>query len=130
MVLYSIREQTHDIDLGCTADLADRLEKHGVPVIRQPDGGRKFTIGEDVELFENWLYDTVQFIDGIPVISLKSLIEMKQRLGREKDRRDIRLIAVFLAKKYAKILYNQALLIAGLPLDDPSDYTDLICSLW
>lgn len=45
--------------------------------------------------FENWLYDTVQFIDGIPVISLKSLIEMKQRLGREKDRRDIRLIAVF-----------------------------------
>lgn len=99
MVLYSIREQTHDIDLGCTADLADRLEKHGVPVIRQPDGGRKFTIGEDVELFENWLYDTVQFIDGIPVISLKSLIEMKQRLGREKDRRDIRLIAVFLAKQ-------------------------------
>lgn len=34
------------------------------------------------------------------------------------------------AKKYAKILYNQALLIAGLPLDDPSDHTDLICSLW
>ena len=99
MVLYSIREQTHDIDPGCTAALADRLEKHGVPVIRQPDGGRKFTIGEDVELFENWLYDTVQFIDGIPVISLKRLIEMKQRLGREKDRRDIRLIAVFLAKK-------------------------------
>ena len=45
MVLYSIREQTHDIDLGCTAAPADRLEKHGVPVIRQPDGGRKFTIG-------------------------------------------------------------------------------------
>ena len=36
---------------------------------------------------------------GSPVISLKSLIEMKQRLGREKDRRDIRLIAVFLAKQ-------------------------------
>ena len=54
---------------------------------------------QDVELFKNWLYDTVQFIDGIPVISLKSLIDMKQRLGREKDRRDIRLIAVFLAKK-------------------------------
>lgn len=34
------------------------------------------------------------------------------------------------AKKYARILYNQALLIAGLPVEDPSDYTDLICSLW
>jgi molecular chaperone HtpG len=34
------------------------------------------------------------------------------------------------AKKYAQILYNQALLIAGLPIDDPSGYTDLLCSLW
>ena len=35
-----------------------------------------------------------------------------------------------LAKKYAEVLYNQALLIAGLPLADPSGYTDLVCSLW
>ena len=34
------------------------------------------------------------------------------------------------AKKYAEILYNQACLIAGLPIDDPSAYTDLLCSLW
>ena len=34
------------------------------------------------------------------------------------------------AKKYAEILYNQALLIAGLPLRDPSGYTDLLVSLW
>ena len=34
------------------------------------------------------------------------------------------------AKAYAQVLYNQALLIAGLPLEDPSAYTDLLCSLW
>ena len=34
------------------------------------------------------------------------------------------------AKKYAEILFNQAKLIAGLPIDDPSGYTDLLCSLW
>ena len=34
------------------------------------------------------------------------------------------------AKKYVEILYNQACLIAGLPIDDPSAYTDLLCSLW
>ena len=34
------------------------------------------------------------------------------------------------AKKYAEIFYNQACLIAGLPLDNPSAYTDLLCSLW
>ena len=34
------------------------------------------------------------------------------------------------AKKYAEILYNQAVLIAGMPIEDPSSYTDLLCSLW
>ena len=34
------------------------------------------------------------------------------------------------AKKYARVLFNQAKLIAGLPIDDPSGYTDLLCSLW
>jgi molecular chaperone HtpG len=33
------------------------------------------------------------------------------------------------AKKYAEVLYAQALLIAGLPLEDPAGYTDLVCSL-
>ena len=33
------------------------------------------------------------------------------------------------ARKYATLLYNQALLIAGLPLEDPSGYTDLVCEL-
>lgn len=33
------------------------------------------------------------------------------------------------AKKYAEVLYCQALLIAGLPLENPSEYTDLICSI-
>ncbi|MBR5472047.1 MAG: molecular chaperone HtpG [Oscillibacter sp.] len=33
------------------------------------------------------------------------------------------------ARKYAALLYNQALLIAGLPLEDPSGYTDLVCEL-
>ncbi|MBO4880431.1 MAG: molecular chaperone HtpG [Firmicutes bacterium] len=34
------------------------------------------------------------------------------------------------AAKYCEVLYNQALLIAGLPIEDPSAYTDLLCSLW
>lgn len=33
------------------------------------------------------------------------------------------------AKKYAEVLYCQALLIAGLPLENPSEYTDLVCSI-
>ena len=33
------------------------------------------------------------------------------------------------AKTMAQVLYNQALLIAGLPLEDPAGYSDLVCSL-
>lgn len=34
------------------------------------------------------------------------------------------------AKKMCEVLLNQALLIAGLPIQDPSAYTDIICSLF
>lgn len=33
------------------------------------------------------------------------------------------------AEKYAKLLYNQALLIAGLQVENPSAYADMVCSL-
>ena len=33
------------------------------------------------------------------------------------------------AEKYAKVLYTQAVIIAGLPVDDPSEYADMVCSL-
>ncbi len=44
---------------------------------------------------------------------------MKNALSSDKE----------LAAKYAKILYDQSLLIAGLPLEDPSEYSYLVCSL-
>lgn len=34
------------------------------------------------------------------------------------------------AEKLAKILYNQSLLIAGLPIENPVEYCDLVCELF
>ena len=34
------------------------------------------------------------------------------------------------AKKMCEVLLNQALLIAGLPIEDPSGYTDIVCSFF
>lgn len=92
MVLYGLREETYDVDLGCTSAMADRLETEGFPCQRTADGNRRFKVDEETEIFENWLYDTVVMPDGIPVISLEGLVTMKRLLGREKDLRDIRLI--------------------------------------
>lgn len=98
MVLYGIRELTHDIDMGCSFKMAGQLEKEGyVPTLTE-SGNRKFVIGDDIEIFENWKYGSVERIDGVPVLSLDGLIEMKKSLGREKDYRDIALIEEFKKK--------------------------------
>jgi hypothetical protein len=92
MVFYGFRKETGDLDLGCTSKLADELEAKGHPVEIMPDGTRKICPVLDVEIFENWLYDQVEIIDSIPVISVKGLIAMKKSIGREKDIKDIQLI--------------------------------------
>lgn len=92
MVMYGFRKETADIDMGCSKDLADQLEKQGYPVSEGWAGKRKIILAEDVEIFEDWLYDKVEMVDAIPVLSVKGLIEMKHILGREKDMRDIQLI--------------------------------------
>ena len=99
MVLYGLREQTHDIDLGCTSRLADELEQQGAEVSIRKDGTRKLVLDGDVEIMENWLYDRVETVEDIPVISLKGLKAMKLSLGREKDLRDVALIDAYLASR-------------------------------
>ena len=97
MVLYGLRPETHDLDLGCTTARADALAEAGVPFTEMEDGsGRWFTLSDDVEVFENWLMDRVELVDGVPVVSLRGLREMKAALGREKDLRDIARIDAFL----------------------------------
>ena len=53
MVLYGIKEETSDIDLGYSTKLADELEAKGCAVTVLEDGTRRLSIGNDVELFEN-----------------------------------------------------------------------------
>ena len=96
MVFYGFRKETGDLDLGCTSKLADELEAKDHPVEIMPDGTRKIHPVSDVEIFENWLYDQVEIIDSIPVISVKGLIAMKKSIGREKDLKDIQLIERYL----------------------------------
>ena len=92
MVLYDIRAQTADIDLGCSERLADRLEADGCLFRRTEHGKRWFKYGKNIEIFEEWLMDGTESVHGFKIISIKGLIEMKQELGREKDKKDIETI--------------------------------------
>lgn len=92
MVLHGFRQQTHDIDLGCSTLLADELEQQGYFVSLCDDGTRKISYSEEIEIFENWLEGTVESISGVPVVCVDGRIQMKKKLGREKDLADIALI--------------------------------------
>ncbi len=92
MVLYGIRKDTGDLDLGCTHALAEELVRQGYPAERMADGHLRVGYSDRVELFEDWLEDRVETVDGIPVVSIEGLLAMKQALGREKDRRDVEAI--------------------------------------
>ena len=92
MVLHGFRAQTRDIDLGCSTLLADRLQAEGYPVSYCDDGTRKIQFADDVEIFENWIEGTVEMVVGVPVVSIDGLIQMKRKLGREKDLADIAMI--------------------------------------
>ena len=47
---------------------------------------------KDIEIFEEWHVAGIVFIDDIPTTSLEGLKEMKLKMGRAKDIRDVKLI--------------------------------------
>lgn len=96
MVLYGIKEQTSDIDLGCNKKMANMLERDGYLFNLSESGNRHFKYGDCIEVFENWINDTVTVLEDIPVITIAGLIEMKEELGREKDFKDIAIIEEYL----------------------------------
>ncbi|MBQ9120123.1 MAG: hypothetical protein IJY09_08760 [Lachnospiraceae bacterium] len=102
MVLYGIKEETGDIDLGCSKRLADELEKQGYKTTRMSDGTRRIEVESDIEIFEDWLFDKVELVENIPVISLAGLLAMKKDLSREKDYADIKRIEAFIREKDLK----------------------------
>ena len=129
MALYGIREETGDIDLGCSRALADRLEADGYLCGRRDDGRRRFRYGTDIEIFEEWLYDRTETVEGFRVITPKGLIEMKTALGRDKDLRDIALIRAFQTGKGER-MEEQIITVTIRTKGDPCKLSDAEIKDW
>ena len=78
MVLHGFRQQTRDIDLGCSTLLADELEHQGYFVSHCDDGTRRIAYSKDIEIFENWLEGTVEIINGVPVVCRRTYTNEKE----------------------------------------------------
>lgn len=102
MVLYGLREETHDLDIWCTKKLGDALAQRG-EAQTLPDGTRRFVPAPDVEIYENMLPGKTVFLNGIPVAPLEDVLALKRRLNREKDQRDIAVLEAAVAARSAAV---------------------------
>jgi hypothetical protein len=96
LVLHGVKQETRDIDIGCTSELADLLIQNGAKWNRLGDGTRRIETNSGIELFENWFVDEIIEIEGIRVATLESIRKQKAKLNRTKDWEDIALIDRFL----------------------------------
>jgi hypothetical protein len=98
LVLYGVRQETADIDIGCTPKLFEMLLQSGFEVM-QEKSYKGITIDGCIEIFENWMPEKRAFVYGIPVADILDIRKYKEQLGRDKDLRDIELIDRFLEKE-------------------------------
>lgn len=123
LVLQGVKETTHDVDVVCSTETADRLESRGVPFRRSEfDQTRIFTVNEQVEALENWFTDEVIAIDGVRVASVKSVRKQKEAQGRPKDQKDIELIDRFLGRGAIRLETERMILRDYTPADEEEYY--------
>ncbi|MFJ9006245.1 hypothetical protein [Streptomyces canus] len=111
LLAHGLRDTIGDLDLvarGAAWKIALGLAD---PVIAPSGCGRLVSLFQgDIEVFDRWLpgtrepdtmIDGAEWIQGIPFCSLAEVLAWKERLNREKDQEDIRLIRRHLASSEA-----------------------------
>lgn len=99
----------NDIDVIVNSAFFESCKKSGAWTIKifEKDGSEYLSRG-NVELWDewgpgNWDIDTLiaaaEIIDGLPFVTLENVVRWKTINGREKDLKDIALIADFLSEK-------------------------------
>ena len=88
------------------------------PVTMVPDGGMSFEMEKYFRTLDpNSDYHCGRVLEVNP--SHPALLALKARMEDDAEK----------AKKYAELLYCQGLVMANLPIEDPTAYTDLVCEL-
>ena len=96
--------------------ISHTLRSH--PVCLVPDAGMSFEMEKYMKRVNpEFSYETGRILELNA--SHPAFAALKTAMAEDKEK----------AERYAKLLYSQAMLIADLPLDNPTEYTDLVCSL-
>ncbi|MBR2109209.1 MAG: molecular chaperone HtpG [Ruminococcus sp.] len=98
-VIASKKLVSHPVCMTAKGGISFEMEKYFSAV--QPEAGMKAQRCLELNMNHN---------------AVKTMVDL---IGKDDEK----------AKKYAEIFYNQALLIAGLPIENPSEYADLVSSI-
>ncbi len=97
--------------------LSQNLGSH--PVCLVPAGGMSF----EMEKYFKRMNPDMPMMDAGRILEINpahsAVAALLSAIGQDEEK----------AAKYVEVLYAQALLMADLPLEDPTAYTDLVCSL-
>ena len=96
--------------------VSTELGSHAVTMV--PDGGMSF----EMEKYMHTVDPSSDYHCG-RILEVNPEHPLLQRLSESRESDPER------AKKLAELLYDQGLLMANLPLEDPTAYTDLVCEL-
>ena len=100
MLLRGLREETADFDLCVSEKLAGQLDLKHCP----QDGKGYYAPFENVQMSVNLGSRPYENVDGFQCETLESILELKRRLLRPKDYRDIAVIEAVLCKNSGKEL--------------------------
>lgn len=88
LVLHGLRQETADIDLEVTKEIEARLLKDSSFKIKKVSTAECFLDNGVFDVAASGGYETER-IEGVRVQTLKSLLDFKLKLNREKDQKDI-----------------------------------------
>ncbi len=102
LVLYGIREETRDIDIGVDEAQFEALLARGYEINNEFPHRREILIPHekgDIEIYCGWAECSPVTVEGIPVMPIEDIIAHKKSMGRPKDLRDLQLIAAWQQRK-------------------------------
>lgn len=101
LVVHGVKQETRDIDLGCTEELFEYLIDQGYERLFAKNGDHRIIYNDNVEIYKNWGNGNSPFdiIQGFQFTSLNGVINVKKELNREKDIADIKLIRDYMRRQ-------------------------------
>lgn len=101
MVLQGVKEYTSDIDIVVSQEYFEYLLSNYECVFERVNeyGKEVYFIGNVINFSTTYYDSEYTLVNGIKVQSIESIIELKSKLNREKDKNDINLLRLKLEKR-------------------------------